>query len=129
MEFLNKEAKKGDIVRVLIKDKYHHYGIYIGDDRIIEFGSKRDIFQTSKENIRVKEVSVKEFLDNGYLEVSSFSIFEKLKKNKPEKIVSLAKGRIGEGGYNIVENNCEHFCYEVVFNRHYSSEAELYKKK
>ncbi len=60
MEFLNKEAKKGDIVRVLIKDKYHHYGIYIGDDRVIEFGSKRDIFQTSKENIRVKEVSVKE---------------------------------------------------------------------
>lgn len=130
MKFLNKDPNIGDIVRVVIKDDYYHYGIYIGSDMVIEFGTKRDVLSTLAKDIKVKESTVKEFLSGGNLEVASYTLLEKIKKNSPEKIVSNAKAKIGEGNYNLVSNNCEHFCYEVVFNRHYSTqEAKFLKKK
>lgn len=129
MKFDVCDPKKGDIVRVLIRDKYYHYGIYVGDDRVIEFGSKRDVLSASKDEVMVKEVSVSEFLDGGHLEVSIYSFIDNIKRNKPKKIVELARGRLGEKGYDLKDNNCEHFCNEVTFNKHYSSMSDEYFKK
>ena len=75
------------------------------------------------------EVSVSEFLDGGHLEVSIYSFIDNIKRNKPKKIVELARGRLGEKGYDLKDNNCEHFCNEVTFNKHYSSMSDEYFKK
>ena len=40
---------------------------------------------------------------------------EKKRRFAPEKTVEIARSKIGTGGYNILHNNCEHFCYECVF--------------
>lgn len=129
MKFLNKDPNIGDIIRVLIKDDYYHYGIYIGSDMVIEFGTKKDVLNTLAKDIKVKKSSVIDFLSGGHLEVASYSFLEKMKMNSKDEIVSKAESRIGEGNYNLVSNNCEHFCYEVVFNKHYSTQEAKFLKK
>ena len=128
MKFILKEPKKGDIVKVLISNNIYHYGIYLGDDQVIEYGSQKDILKTNKEDVRVQISSMIDFLDGKSVLVSKLSFFEKLKRNSVNKTIELAKSRLNEAKYDLLENNCEHFVYECVFNKHYSSQAESYKK-
>lgn len=45
-----------------------------------------------------------------------------------DEIILAAKSRIGERGYNILYNNCEHFVYECVFGIKYCSQTEKMRK-
>lgn len=114
---------EGDIIRVSIGNNMHHYGIYVSDSCIIQYGKASDIFQDSSE-VSVFVGTIKEFVGNKYIEVREYSLLEKLKKNSKEKIIKKAKERIGEKKYNILNNNCEHFVNECVFNKHESLEAK-----
>lgn len=115
MKWVLSTPNKGDIVRVVIKNNIYHYGIYIGDSTVIEYGSQ--ILDTS-ENVKVQKSTIADFAKGKFVECSSFSFMEKLKKNSPEKTVELATKRLGENKYNLLENNCEHFVNECVFNKH-----------
>jgi hypothetical protein len=119
--------KEGDIIRVSIGNNIHHYGIYVSDSCIIQYGKASDIFQDSSE-VSVFVGTIKEFVGNKYIEVREYSLIEKLKKNSKEKIIKKAKERIGEKKYNILNNNCEHFVNECVFNKHESLEAKQYSE-
>ncbi len=44
--------------------------------------------------------------------------------NKCEKIIFLAKSRIGETSYDIVTDNCQHFCTSVRYGVAVSLEIE-----
>ena len=118
---------EGDIIRVSIGNNMHHYGIYVSDSCIIQYGKASDIFQDSSE-VSVFVGTIKEFIGNKYIEVREYSLIEKLKKNSKEKIIEKAKERIGEKKYNILNNNCEHFVNECVFNKHESLEAKQYSE-
>lgn len=118
---------EGDIIRVSIGNNMHHYGIYVSDSCIIQYGKASDIFQDSSE-VSVLVGTIKEFVGNKYIEVREYSLLEKLKKNSKEKIIKKAKERIGEKKYNILNNNCEHFVNECVFNKHESLEAKQYSE-
>ena len=118
---------EGDIIRVSIGNNMHHYGIYVSDSCIIQYGKASDIFQDSSE-VSVFVGTIKEFVGNKYIEVREYSLLEKLKKNSKEKIIKKAKERIGEKKYNILNNNCEHFVNECVFNKHESLEAKQYSE-
>ena len=37
-------------------------------------------------------------------------------KNSDEEIIRIALSRLGEGNYDLLKNNCEHFVNECVFN-------------
>ena len=43
--------------------------------------------------------------------------------------MSLARSRLGEGGYNILHNNCEHFVNECVFGIKKSEQEEEVRRK
>lgn len=118
---------EGDIIRVSIGNNMHHYGIYVSDSCIIQYGKAYDIFQDSSE-VSVLVGTIQEFVGNKYIEVREYSLLEKLKKNSKEKIIEKAKSRIGEKKYNILNNNCEHFVNECVFNKHESLEAKQYSE-
>ena len=118
---------EGDIIRVSIGNNMHHYAIYVSDSCIIQYGKASDIFQDSSE-VSVQVGTIKEFVGNKYIEVREYSLLEKLKKNSKEKIIKKAKERIGEKKYNILNNNCEHFVNECVFNKHESLEAKQYSE-
>ena len=79
---------------------YQHHGISLGDGRVVHFG--RGVFD----------------MLNACIEVVSEDIFSAGKKIKvinsptefePAVIVERALGRVGERGYELFENNCEHF--------------------
>lgn len=104
---------KGDIIRVKHRF-YYHYGVYIDDSNIVQFGLAEDAVGKA-EDIRVLSSNVSEFAKGGEVECAVLSKAEKTKRKSPEEICAYATAHIGEGDYNILHNNCEHFAYRCVF--------------
>ena len=128
-KYVSKEPVIGDIVKVEISNNIYHFGIYIGEDKVIQYGKATDFLKTKKEDVEVLISSMDEFLNGKMALVRVYSFFEKIKKNKVKKIIELAKSRLGEKKYDPVENNCEHFVNECVFNKHISNQANKYLRK
>ena len=128
-KYVSKEPVIGDIVKVEISNNIYHFGIYMGDDKVIQYGKAADFLKTKKEDVEVLISSMEEFLNGKMALVRVYSFFEKIKKNKVKKIIELAKSRLGEKNYDPVENNCEHFVNECVFNKHISNQANKYLRK
>lgn len=122
------EPKAGDIVKVEISNKIYHFGLYLGDDKIIQYGLAKDVFNINKENVKVLISSMDEFLCGKMALVRVYSLIDKIKKNSAKKSIKKALDRLGEAKYDLVNNNCEHFVNECVFNKHYSEQANSFKK-
>lgn len=117
-----KDPYIGAHLRVQIQSIYHH-GIYIGNDEVIQFGLPIDMLRP-KEEVKVLVSTVEEFLQGGFLEVRVFDRKERKLKNEDSQIVEIAKSKIGEGGYDIVHNNCEHFANFCIFNKKESKQID-----
>lgn len=113
MEWSEKTPKYGDIVRTKVSF-YYHYGIFVSEDRIIQFGLPDNVNRNAEE-VKVLATDIYTFIGKGELEAGELSHSEKAKRRKPKQAVEIAESRIGEGGYNILHNNCEHFVYDCVF--------------
>ena len=122
-----KEPKIGDIVKVEISNNVYHFGLYLGDDKIIQYGLAKDVFNTNKESVKVLISSMDEFLNGKMALVRIYSLFDKIKKNSAKKAIKKAMDRLGEAKYDLINNNCEHFVNECVFNKHYSEQASRVK--
>ena len=125
--------KRGDIIGVSRNGLYEHYGIYLGNGRVIhycgqgnDFGGRVTVHEAPfsefvKESkycfvlwfdagkpIRLQQAT--SFLWNGanvYYENSSYK--KKYSIFSAEETINRAKERLGEEKYNLVTNNCEHF--------------------
>ena len=42
----------------------------------------------------------------------------------PQDVVNYAFSRVGEGGYNIISNNCEHFANDCLFGKKKSNQVD-----
>lgn len=116
MTFTEKIPQYGDMIRTKVRF-YHHYGIYVSDDRVIQFGMP-DNTGTPNEQIHVMTTDIYTFLNGGTLEVAEPDREERKKMRAARQVVELAESRIGETGYDILHNNCEHFVNECVFGEH-----------
>lgn len=86
---------------------YTHHGIYIGNHQVIHFTS----------NSKVEIVSLCEFTDGkGYTDCKFHSNFSRT------EIVQRAISRLGGHDYNVVFNNCEHFCNWCIHDKHRSQQ-------
>ncbi len=111
----------GDIVRVPIGSVYH-YGIYVSDDEVIQFGLPPvDLMTRKNSDISVIATDMDTFSVGKIPERAIAETREEKKRFSPKKTIELARSRIGEGGYSIIHNNCEHFVYECVYGKKYSS--------
>ena len=129
MKWSVREGKPGDMVRVKVNSKMDHYGVYVSDDEVIAFGLNPALLVGVPESdVKILSTDIDKFRNGGYPEFADLSFGEKLKRFKTEKIIETARSRIGEGGYNIVYNNCEHFAYECIFGKKYSSQTEAAKE-
>lgn len=86
---------------------YKHYGVYIGDDKIIHFASKKE-----DDPAEIHETTIIGFLDNldiydGFF-ILDFSKYDG-KVYSAAQTIKRAKSKIGEMGYDLLDNNCEHF--------------------
>ncbi len=119
MEWSPDLPKRGQIVRTKVSF-YYHYGIFVDDNEIIQFGLPRDVGKPANE-IKVLVSDVYTFLSGGILEVGIPAKDEKKSMRSPQEIINSARSRIGEGGYDILHNNCEHFVNQCAFGKSSSS--------
>ena len=73
---------------------------------------------------RVINTPLNEFLKGGVLEVRVYTDEELKRKRSPKAIVAEALAHLGEGGYNIISNNCEHFSNLCAFGKKESNQVE-----
>ena len=125
MKWLPDECKRGDIVRV--KDgALYHYGIFVDENEIIAFGRMPSYYKGGGkgEKIVVLKTTAEEFSCGLFVEKGIPEKDEKKKLRKADEIVAAARSRLGEDGYNIIHNNCEHFVNECAFGVKRSAQEE-----
>ncbi len=96
----------GDILGVT-RGLYEHYGIYVGNSKIIHYYGESDI---GEDNV-ISETGFYEFVKGSSMffivDVDSLG----LKCFDSSEVVQRAKENIGKKNYNLVFNNCEHFAF------------------
>ena len=119
------EPRPGDMIRVKVGAVYH-YGIFVSDEEIIQFGPNPSLrMDIPDSELAVCSTDVDTFLCGQFLETAvAADRAERKKMHKPDQVVKTAKSRIGEKGYSILNNNCEHFAYECLIGEHYSSQTD-----
>ena len=107
---------------------YHHYGIFVSEEEVIQFGLPDDPMRAA-EQIKVLTSDIHAFLQGGEIEVAVPGAAERRQMRSPEQIVEIARRRLGEGGYDILHNNCEHFVNDCVFGQPTSSFLQDVREK
>ena len=129
MKWAYRECAIGDIIRVKLGSVYH-YGIFVSEDEVIAFGLPPTAENLKNpQEIKVLSTDIDVFSCGNLVEAAQLSLKEKLKRTAPEKTIAIARSRIGEGGYNLIHNNCEHFVNEVVFGEKVSEQELAVRRK
>lgn len=81
---------------------YIHHAIYVGHGRVVQYGGLSRGLRRGP----VEEVAMQEF-SRGY---PIWIVPEHLSKLKRCEVVRRAHLRLGEDRYDVLTNNCEHFC-------------------
>ena len=115
------EIQIGDAVRVNM-GAYYHYGICTAEDRIVQFGLPQ--INLNPDEVKVCTTDIATFLCGKFAEVMVLDKKEQKTANNKTTIIEKAENAIGETGYNILHNNCEHFVNRCVFNNNKSSQVE-----
>ena len=124
MKWILGEPQSGDMIRVKA-GTIHHYGVFVSDSEVIQFGLAPNARPGLKDSdIEVLATDIDTFLAGQFLEVAEFDRKEKKTHPTPEEAVAKARARMGEKGYHILYNNCEHFAYECVSGKHYSEQVD-----
>ena len=124
MKWQLKTPHMGDMIRVAV-GQFYHYGIYVSDAEIIQFGPTPDASHSLLDaDIRVCTSDINGFLKGGFLEVASLSLSERFKAASPKEIVDRARKQLGSGGYDVLQNNCEHFANGCVFGKKTSEQVD-----
>ncbi|MBR5135234.1 MAG: lecithin retinol acyltransferase family protein [Clostridia bacterium] len=118
------EPSRGDIIRAKAGPIYH-YGIYVSDDEIIQFGVTPLLRRgVPNDEIAICATDVSSFLCGAFLEVGVAQGKERKTRRSPDETVEAARARLGETGYHLLYNNCEHFAYECATGEKYCSQTE-----
>ncbi|MDP4182425.1 MAG: lecithin retinol acyltransferase family protein [Bacillota bacterium] len=106
-EKVKKAPEVGDVIgdpRSYKGINYEHYGIYIGDNKVIHY-------MTPNNSGKASDAEVAETTMDGHFDKDKMFVlkFDKEKVFNPEETVKRAKSMLGEKKYNLVTDNCEHF--------------------
>lgn len=127
-EWYVRELKPGDHIRFRFSNFYHH-GLYEGNGYVIHFAGPGMEQLVDPKHVTVRRDTLEDFANGRNIEIRKYSLRERLAKNSPSKILELANARLGEKGYDILYNNCEHFVNLCVFGRAYSTQIDEMRKK
>lgn len=123
--WVQKNPVMGDHIRVKrMHGIYTHHGIYVSDNEVIHFtGTDDDSIMDSSKN-RVISSDLNFFLKGGELEVKEYTDEEFQDLYAPDQIVAYARSCLGDGNYNVLFNNCEHFANVCTLGRFRSHQVE-----
>ena len=85
---------------IVIRRGYRHHGIYAGNGRVIHYAG---LFKHRRGCI--EEVTLEDFSGNKPIHAGPAP-----DKVRGRDIVLRARSRLGECRYDLLKNNCEHFC-------------------
>ena len=123
------ECKSGDMVRIRLGALYH-YGIFVSEDEVIQFGLPPTAENRAGEGeVKVIATDIDTFACGCIVETACLDKAEKKRRIPNAETVSRARARIGESGYNIIHNNCEHFVNECVFGEAHCTQEEDVRKR
>lgn len=122
------ECGEGDMIRVNLGSIWH-YGIFVSEDEIIQFGLPPVGSIPSDDEVRVCSSDIDTFACGKIIEVAHPDRKELKKKKSAKDTVESARSRLGEGGYNLLDNNCEHFAYECYLGIKKSEQQESIIKR
>ena len=111
----------GDILRIKLCGIYH-FGIFVDDKTVVQFGLP-PISTFARKNVKVLSTTLNDFSCGFPVQVAVFFGEELSRINSPEIRVKKALARLGEGGYNILHNNCEHFVRWCKNGKAYSGQV------
>ena len=116
-----RKAQYGDVIKVN-RALYAHYGVYVGDKRVIHYTDEGG----GDFKGMVQETSLESFLDgaDGYF-VVELDPDEYEHIYSPEETVERARSRLGEGDYNFFTHNCEHFAVWCKTGEDRSSQVRM----
>ena len=120
------EIKVGNVARVNM-GSYYHYGICTGEDRIIQFGLP--VLNPNEKDVEVCATDINTFLHGKFAEIMVLNKKEQKNANNTKTIIEKAEASLGEKGYNLIYNNCEHFANRCVFNVSKSTQIEDFKQE
>lgn len=129
MNWRPSECRPGDMIRINLGVLYH-YGIFVSEDRVIQFGLPPiPEYRMPANEVEVLATDVDTFACGKIVEVAEFDKKESAAAFPRDQIIARAAARLGEKGYNLLHNNCEHFVYECVFGvKHCSQEEEARRR-
>ena len=112
----------GDHIKVY-RFGYTHYGIYISKNEVIHFASKdNDGLHNWKKN-QIISTSLKDFSRGRKVWVRQYNTYEARRLKGGQEIVNTARDFLGQDGYHLFLNNCEHFCNFCTFEIAYSKQV------
>ncbi len=122
-EWIVRELKPGDHIRVKHMSFYHH-GLYEGDGMVIHFAGPTTEQLVDPAQVTVRRDTLEHFSSGRNIEVRKYTLKEKLTRRAPGKAIQAARDALGEKGYDIIYNNCEHFVNRCVFGKAFSTQID-----
>ena len=121
--WVKKRPAMGDHIRVN-RGLYSHHGIYVSDEEVIHFTGNEDdsILDWSKPEVISSDIEY--FLKGDTLEVREYTDDELEDLYPVDHIVQYARACLGDKGYNLIFNNCEHFANTCTLGRFRSKQVE-----
>lgn len=127
MDWSQASPNPGDPVRVKVQF-YYHYGIFVSEDSVIQFGLPDGPSRPASE-VRVLSSDVYTFLQGGTLEVGKPDRQERKGLRPAPQIIAAAQSKLGQDGYDLLHNNCEHFMNECLFGTPTSATVQSLRAK
>src|SRR5215469_7691183 len=95
---------------------YVHHGIYVGGGMVVHYAGLSGFLHPGP----VEEVTMSRFSKGRPVRIIEYSET----RYPPQEIVRRARSRLGENDYQVLRNNCEHFCNWCISGRSYSTQVE-----
>lgn len=118
------QPKRGDHIRVQRAGIYSHHGIYVSDDEVIHFTGTEDDSILDWSKCEVIRTNLEQFLRGGTAEVKIYNEDEQDDLYPVEHIVNYARACLGDKGYHLAFNNCEHFANICTLGQFRSRQVE-----
>lgn len=127
MKWVPSTCRAGDMIRIRIGSIWH-YGIFVSEEEVIQFGLP-PVAPRNDADVTVCASDIDAFCCGQIVEVAQLDKSERKNRIAAAETVRLARSRLGEGGYNLIHNNCEHFAYQCVFGIKKSQQEEDARKR
>ena len=120
-----KNPRRGDHIRVRRMDGlYYHHGIFVSAEEVIHFTGDDDDSVLDWSKAHVIKTDLQKFLCGGEVEVKEYNDAELDDLFPVKGIVSYARACLGDDGYNLIFNNCEHFANACTLGKYRSRQVE-----